>query len=93
MTNALANKVLIPGRTLRIRVAMAEHKTWWRNFEQEHPLCLRLAGKDYEATGRVVRENGLVNVVAALEDGSQPATGRLAQGLSEGAQRGSCSWA
>jgi hypothetical protein len=123
MTNAMANKMLIPllrrragrglgrrlavveyrgrrsgqrhelvtlysrsGRTLRIRVGMAEHKTWWRNFEEGHPLCLRLAGKDYDATARVVREDDLVSVIAELEDGPDPATGRPGQAPSEDAR-------
>ncbi len=54
------------GRTVRIRVGMAESKTWWRNFKDPHPVRLRLAGKRYDTTARVVREGKLVRVVADL---------------------------
>ncbi len=54
------------GRTVRIRVGMAERKTWWRNFKEPHPVRLRLAGEDYHTTARVVREGNRVSVVAQL---------------------------
>ncbi len=54
------------GRTIRIRVGMAERKSWWRNFKEPHPVRLRLAGKDYDTTAYVVREDKGVSVVAQL---------------------------
>ena len=57
---------------VRITVAMAERKTWWRNFNDAHPVRLRLAGKNYDATARVVREGSRISVVATLDgDGQQ----------------------
>ena len=54
------------GPTVRIRVGMAERKTWWRNFTEAHPVHLRLAGHDYDATAHVVHEGDLVTIVAEL---------------------------
>jgi hypothetical protein len=54
------------GRAVRIRVGMAERKTWWRNFKEPQPVRLRLAGEDYHTTAHVVREGNLVSVVAHL---------------------------
>ncbi len=54
------------GPTVRITVGMAEHKTWWRNFETPRPLRLRLAGVDHDAVAHVVREGDHVTVVAEL---------------------------
>jgi hypothetical protein len=55
------------GRTVRIEVGMAERKTWWRNFRAPHPVRLRLAGEDHDATAHVVRDGDRVCVVAELE--------------------------
>lgn len=54
------------GQVVRITVGMAEHKTWWRNFEDPRPLQLRLAGVDHDAIARVVREGDKVVVLADL---------------------------
>ena len=54
------------GRTVRITVGMAGHKTWRRNFETPHPVRLRLAGADHDALAHVVRDRDLVTVVAEL---------------------------
>ena len=62
----LVTGYVIEGRTVRIRVGRSERKRWWRNFAEHHPLRLRIAGQDYEATAHVERENNLVTVVAEL---------------------------
>lgn len=54
------------GQAVRITVGMAEHKTWWRNFEDPRPLHLRLAGVDHDAVAHVVREGDQVMVLAEL---------------------------
>ena len=63
------------GRTVRITVGMAEHKTWWRNFQTPHPLRLRLAGIDHDAVAHVVRDGGQVSVVAQLTPSADPPPG------------------
>ena len=57
----------VQGRTVRINVGMAKHKTWWRNFETRHPIHLRLAGVDHRGIGHLVRDGHRVIVVADLE--------------------------
>lgn len=69
------------GQTVRITVGMAEHKTWWRNFETPHPLRLRLAGVDHAAFAHVVRYRDQVTVVAEL---MEPNDSRGATGPGEG---------
>ncbi len=54
------------GSTVLITVGMAEHKTWWRNFETLHTVRLRLAGIDRDAVAHVVRNGDQVLVVAEL---------------------------
>ena len=54
------------GQAVRITVGMAEHKTWWRNFEDPRPLRLRLAGADHDAVAHVVRDHDQVMVLAEL---------------------------
>ena len=54
------------GPIVRITVGMAEHKTWWRNFEDPRPLRLRLAGIDHAGVAHVVREQEKVMVIAEL---------------------------
>lgn len=56
------------GPKVSIEVGMAERKTWWRNFRAPQPLCLRLAGHDYDAIGHVVREGSAVHIIADLDD-------------------------
>ena len=71
----LVTQYVTHGRTVRIGVGMSERKTWWRNFQATHPVRLRLAGEDHDATAHVERSGGQVCVVAELEphaaDGSQ----------------------
>ena len=55
------------GETVRIDVGMAEHKTWWRNFQEPHQMRVRLAGAEHHATAHVVRDGGHVSVIADLE--------------------------
>ena len=64
----------IEGSTVRIRVGLADHKTWWRNFETPRPLQLRLAGVDHDAVAHVVRDGRHVSVVAELTPPADPAT-------------------
>ena len=40
----LVTHYVTDGRTVHIKVGMAERKTWWRNFRTPHPVRLRLAG-------------------------------------------------
>jgi hypothetical protein len=56
----------VEGRTVRIRVGMAKRKTWWRNFEHPHPVRLRLAGTDHEASAHAARVGHKVVVIAEL---------------------------
>ena len=60
------------GSTVRITVGLADHKTWWRNFETPRPLQLRLAGVDHDAVAHVVREGEHVSVVAVLTPPADP---------------------
>jgi hypothetical protein len=60
----------VEGGTVRIRVGQPAGKTWWRNFEEPHPIRLRLAGHDRTGTAHVVREEGRVFVVARLGSSS-----------------------
>ena len=57
--------VAITGRD--IDVGMPGRKTWWRNFETRHPVRLRLAGIDHDASASVMRSGDAVSVVADLE--------------------------
>jgi hypothetical protein len=63
----LVTQYAAEGHTVRIAVGMSERKTWWRNFDRARPLRLRLAGKDYDALGHVVREGDRVSLVAELD--------------------------
>ncbi len=54
------------GHGVRFTVGIAEHKTWWRNFQTPHPLRLRLAGISYDAIGHVVLAGPRVDVLAEL---------------------------
>ncbi|MEO7062010.1 MAG: hypothetical protein ABI083_20025 [Lapillicoccus sp.] len=60
------------GRTVRISVGMAEHKTWWRNFEQPYAMRLRLAGQDHDATAHLERDGGRVRVISELAPPTDP---------------------
>ena len=55
------------GQPVRIRVAMAQRKTWWRNFRAAHPVRLRLAGRDHDAMAQVVYDGDRMYVVANLD--------------------------
>lgn len=63
----LVTMYVTDGRTVRITVGMAEHKTWWRNFEDPRALRLRLAGVEHDAVAHVVRDHDQVIVVAELD--------------------------
>lgn len=64
----LVTQYATDGKTVRITVGMADHKTWWRNFAEPHPVHLLLAGVDHDVTAHVVRGgDGTVVVVAELE--------------------------
>jgi hypothetical protein len=60
------------GRTVRVTVGMAEHKTWWRNFATPHPLTLRLAGIDHHVFATAHHEGGRTYVIADLEFTDHP---------------------
>ena len=45
---------------------MAEHKTWWRNFEGAHPIRLQLAGATHDTIAHTVRDGNQVSVIAEL---------------------------
>ena len=62
----LITQYAVDGRMVRIRVGMARHKSWWRNFQSGHPVRLRLDGKIYDATAHVERNGDRVSVVAEL---------------------------
>ncbi|WP_426566213.1 hypothetical protein ACPPVT_06570 [Angustibacter sp. McL0619] len=55
------------GRTVRIEVGMAESKTWWRNFEEPHPIRLRLEGADHDGVAHVVHDGDRVRVMTELD--------------------------
>ena len=57
----------IKGPTVHVDVGRAHRKTWWRSFETRHPIRLRLAGVDHDASAVLVRDGGTVSVVADLE--------------------------
>ena len=63
----LVTQYVTDGRTVRMRVGMAERKTWWRNFRAGHPVHLRIRGEDHDATAHVERDGVRVCVVADLE--------------------------
>jgi hypothetical protein len=46
----LVTQYATDGRTVSIRVGMAERRTWWRNFDEAQPLRLRVAGEDFDTT-------------------------------------------
>jgi F420H(2)-dependent quinone reductase len=56
------------GRTVRVTVGAAEHKTWWRNFRTPGRVHLRLAGEEHDATAHVVHDGQDCVVVALLDD-------------------------
>ena len=56
------------GRTVRINVGGAEHKTWWRNFREPERLRLRIAGVDHQATARLDTHDSRTTVVVELDD-------------------------
>ncbi|WP_407342137.1 hypothetical protein [Pengzhenrongella phosphoraccumulans] len=62
----LVTAYVVNGRSVRIQVGTPGRKTWWRNFEEPHPLRLRLAGADHVAVAQVVHDGGQVRVVADL---------------------------
>ena len=68
----LVTQYVTDGRTVRIRVGMAERKTWWRNFQQPHPVRLRLAGADHNASAHLVRDGNQVSVIAELNPTDVP---------------------
>jgi hypothetical protein len=49
-----------------MQVGMADHKTWWRNFQSAHLVRLWLAGQDYVAMAHEVRDGENVCIVAEL---------------------------
>lgn len=54
------------GDLVSITVGRAEHKTWWRNFENTRAIRLRRAGVDHEGIAHVVRSAGRVTVLVRL---------------------------
>jgi hypothetical protein len=70
--HALVTQYVTEGRTVRIRVGMAQHKTWWRNFEQAHAVRLRLAGVSHDASAHLVRDGDQVSVIAELQPVGPP---------------------
>lgn len=67
LPHRLVVRYVAEGRSVRITVGMAEHKTWWRNFETTHPLTLRLAGIDHHVFAHVTHEGEQTQVIADLE--------------------------
>lgn len=63
----LVTQYVTDGSTVRIRVGMAERKTWWRNFDEPHLVRLRLAGTDHNASAHLVRDGSQVSVIAELQ--------------------------
>ena len=72
LPHRLVVRYVARGRSVRIAVAMAEHKTWWRNFETPHPLTLRLAGIDHDVFAHAVQEGDRTQVIADLEFTDHP---------------------
>jgi hypothetical protein len=72
----LVTQYILDGTTVRIDVGMAERKTWWRNFQQPHPIRLRLAGFTHDASARVMRDGDQVRVIAELQPGDPQTTRR-----------------
>lgn len=68
----LVTQYVTEGRTVSIRVGMAQRKTWWRNFREPHPVRLRLAGADHQASAHLVRDGNQVSVVAELNPTDVP---------------------
>ena len=54
------------GVKVHFTVGVAERKTWWRNFQDPHPVQLRLAGRNHDALARATREGDQVRVTADL---------------------------
>ncbi len=65
------------GTTVCISVGLAGRKTWWRNFEETHPMRLRLSGVSHDASARAFRDGNQVSVTAEIETAVSP-TGTLA---------------
>jgi hypothetical protein len=76
----LVTQYTVDGTTVRIGVGMAERKTWWRNFEEPHPIRLRLAGVTHDTSARAMRDGNQVSVIAELKPDarSAPAASALA---------------
>ena len=72
LPHRLVVRYVAEGRSVRITVGMAEHKTWWRNFETPHPLTLRLAGIDHDVFAHLVQEGDRTLVIADLEFTDHP---------------------
>lgn len=62
----LVTAYFMDGRSVHIQVGTPGRKTWWRNFEDPHPLRLRLAGADHLGVAHVVHDGRQVRVVAEL---------------------------
>jgi hypothetical protein len=69
----LVTQYTLNGMTVRISVGMAERKTWWRNFEELHPIRLRLAGVTHDTSARTMRDGNQVSVIAELRPENQSA--------------------
>jgi hypothetical protein len=63
----LVSSYVINGATVTLRVGAPDHKTWWRNFQEPHPVRLRLAGIDHDTSAQAVRDRDRVTVSARLE--------------------------
>ena len=55
------------GSRVVITVGWPDRKTWWRNFETPHPVHLRLAGEEHDATAQVERVGAVVRVLVDLD--------------------------
>jgi hypothetical protein len=67
----LVTQYTLDGTSVRIRVGMAERKTWWRNFQEPHLVQLRLAGVDHDASAHAMRDGDQVIVIAELSPEGQ----------------------
>ena len=65
-TRRLVTQYSRDGSVVRIKVGLAERKTWWRNFQRPYAVRLVLAGRRHDATARVERDGDLMDVVAVL---------------------------
>lgn len=68
----LVTQYVTDGQRVRIGVGMSERNARWRNFQSTHPVRLRHAGEDHDATAHVARDGNHVCVVTELEPHAAP---------------------